>query len=1038
MKEAVIEFFLAKIGALLHDPVDKAWILKRYEGAPKERKTHEERAKELGRKILGDRLYEQVAAGKVERIIHDSDRFDASIDRWLTSAAGFRAREFPNKKICLINIFSGDCYYPEEEPREEDVEEFARKLGELLNEAGDNLALKYHLLYGLLEPLFYEYCPRAVSPADTRLPTHSIFDHLYATASIVNWLFRGEVDKPNGLLVRIDLGGVQRFISSSRKLSDFWASSWLVSFIAWKIVEKIVDSVGPDVLIMPTARNNAFYYHLLLRKLRDAKLEGAYEEVMNIAKKYANYDEEFGMPRHPIIPATIDLILPPLDLLSILLGENLNSVEGLANYFLKTYLGVWENLVKKIEEAVDNDRLLAELLADGFEKLKGQGIDRQPPLPLRVIIVSVPDEVVRRIRDEEGSLSRYKIYDEAFNLLYEKALQLNTLKASPFIATEITDWTLKEWGRRSRYSVCSVCGELPSVLEIKYEEDQYRIQVAENLRVYFDRGEKLCGYCLIKRLINTRNIFETIAKDVIRCLVTPKAVSFPSTGDVASIFFKQKVLEAAKKAGREELKELCQSIKDYLESLTGVVRSPVTSAYKRLTELVNEAQDPNVVKDEDARITLTYFLQLQSEQLYLRYEIEEETRRRQDKFGEIREILKKILREDVPVGIYYTILRADADSLGKLLSGKVDETLFPTPVNSQKPLRYADVLREILTDERCIGNEKLRLLYSKIFENDAAGIMKLLESEGLSEAKEHASALARLFKKIIEEGRLLTSPTYHATLSRCLMITAIKDIEHVERMGGVVIYAGGDDLLAILPPETAIETIVKTRRCFSDGDIVKGFYKLGEGIYPAGGLASRSYVAIIGHYMFPMNALLTDSHETMENVAKKTVRLEPKPQLEKDTAVIKFITRGGGAKVEGVIPLRKIDEDGYASLLELSKSVINKMEKGIFSRSLSYDLAREFMERESMEDEGWRRLMILSRRPDILKSILAYIVRRNIGTNLRESDEKWEVEEVVTRLYKSSMVVVKYPSDRGEVKTLGIQGVISTILAYNSAVGGRE
>jgi len=1029
----VREFFLAKIGALLHDPVDKAWILKEASRKLGRWKTHEERAEELGRRILGDELYERIAKEIVRRIIHSSDILDASIDRWLTSAAGFGAREFPNNTICLINIFSGDCYHPEE-PKDEDIEEFTRELGELLGEARDDLALKYHLLYGLLEPLFYEHCRGAVSPADTRLPTHSIFDHVYATASIVNWMFRSRADMPNGLLVRIDLGGVQRFISSSRKLSDFWVSSWLVSFIAWKIVEKIVDLVGPDVLIMPTARNNTFYYHLLLRKLRDAGIKSAYERVMNIAKRYANYDEKFGMPRHPIIPATIDLILPPLDILSTLLGEGLNSIKDLANYFLKTYVNVWNNLVEKIEKVVNNDETLKRLLADAFKKLRDQGIDNQPPLLLRVIAVSIPDEVKGRIRDEE-LVHHYEIYNEAFNILWEKAFQLNTLKVSPIVATDITGWTLKVWEQCQRYGICSVCGELPSVLEIEYEDAQYENKVAENLRVYFDQGEKLCGYCLIKRLMSIHKIFETIARDVVRCLETPGTVSFPSTGDVASIFFKQKVLDAAKKAGDEELKELCQLIEDYLRSLIGGAEQlpPTTLTYRKLAELIDEAQNPDVLKNRNARIILTYFLWLQSEKLYLRYEGEAEIRRKQDEFRRrLREIIKKVLGEDVSIGIYYTILRADADSLGKLLSGNIDEALFPAPANSQKPLEYADVLKKVLMNEKCIENERLRLLYSKAFENDGDGVIKVLEDEGLSNARERALALVELFN-VIRSGRLLVSPTYHVTLSRCLMIASIKDIEHVEKLGGVVVYAGGDDLLAILPPETALEAIIKTRRCFSDGDFKKGFYKLGEGAFPSAGFASRSYVAILGHYMFPLSALLTDSYETLEKVAKEVIRLEPRPQLRKDAAVIRFIARSGGAKAEGVIPLRRVDGSEYAFLLELSRDLISKIDRNIFSRSLCYDLAREFV-----GSEGRRRLRALLERPDMLRPIIVHILKRNIRSNLKKEDKEREVEEVADQLHKSSRVFIRYPNEVGEVETSGIEGVISTLLAYYSATKGRE
>jgi CRISPR-associated protein Cmr2 len=1015
------EFFLAKIGALLHDPPDKAWLLMRME-------SHERRARELSRKILSDDLYDQVARREIEKVVDDSDAFAASFDRWLISEAGFERGRFRNRTVCLLNILSGDCYCPPKEPEIVDIEGFASELGELLSKIGDNLTLKYHVLYGLLEPLFYEHCPEIASPADTRFPTHSIFDHIYATALAVNWMFKSTAAMPSGLLIRIDLGGVQRFISSSRKLSDFWVSSWLTSFIAWKTIEKIVDRVGPDVLIKPTSRNNAFYYHLLLSKLKDANIDvDVYKRVKNIAERYANYDKEFGMPRHPIIPATIDLVVPPLDVLSSFLQEKIDSTRALADHFFNAYLAVWRQLIEKIEEAANSDEGLKTLLDGAFKKLREQGIDAQPPLLLRVITVLIPDEIMERIKDEE-EVSRYKVYDEAFNSLSDKMFQIGMFKTSPFVATELTSQTEGAWKDGSSYAICSVCGELPSVLEIEYQDDPYQKQVPENLKIYFDQGEKLCGYCLIKRLMSIYNIFEVVARDIVQSLERPKAVSFPSTGDIASIKFKQRILDTANVASPRKLSELCQLIRSYLERPL----LPATLTYRKLAKLIEEAEDPSILKDEDVRLTLARFLRLQSETLYLRSERIAE-RREQDKVRkEIQKIIKQVLGDEALIGAYYTILRADTDSLGKLLSGSIDEALFPVPSCLPKLQGYIEVLRRAFEDERIIENPKLRELYSRAIKGDEAGVVEILTSEGVPEANRRAPALIKLFD-MIRGGRLLVSPTYHATLTRSLMITAVKDIECVERMGGVVIYAGGDDLLAFLPVETTLETIVETRRYFSDGDFRKGFYKLGGGVFPCAGLASRSYAAIFAHYIYPMSALLTDSYESLERVAKETVRSEPKPQLKKDVAAIKFVPRGGGAKVKGVIPLRKMNGSGYGSLIECSKDIISKINEGIFSMSLSYDLAREFI-----GNEGERRMRIYLKNPDVLRSIITSIVSRNVVTKLDEKAKEREIKALATRLYESSRILIKYPSEEGEKEALGIQSVISTILAYYSAIKGRE
>jgi CRISPR-associated protein Cas10/Cmr2 subtype III-B len=567
---------------------------------------------------------------------------------------------------------------------------------------------------------------------------------------------------------------------------------------------------------------------------------------------------------------------------------------------------------------------------------------------------------------------------------------------------------------------------LPSVLDIEYEDEKYMKQVPFSLRVYFDQGEKLCGYCLIKRLMSIHNVFKRVAESVVECLGEAKPISFPSTGDIASIGFKQKVLDAAIKASPEKLEELLKEIKRIKKE--SVV--PITLAYRRIEELVSKAQ--KMLKSDEAKHLLEFFLRCQSEKLYLRYEAEA---KELDEFRKkLQRIVKDVLQEEASIGIYYAILRADADNLGKLLSGKVDEALFPNG-SLTTPKLYTVVLRKALEDERCIENKYLRSLYSKAFEGDEQQVANILVKGKVSDAEKRAALLVELFNTLKNDGKLLVSPTYHATLSRSLMLTAIKDVKCIEELGGVVIYAGGDDLLALLPVETALQAIVETRRRFSDGDVefVKGFYKLDKGVFPTAGLASRSYSVVFGHYLFPMSALLFDSYKALEEVAKEVKRLEP-TKLKKDAAIIKFIARGGGTKVESVIPLtlRKNGGSSYATLLEQVRAIINKVDEKIFSTSLYYDLTREFVGKE-----GDERLNNYLQYPDVLKRMIVNIVARNVSANIKEEVKKREVERVATWLDEDAKIILQYPAEEGGVKR-GIQSVILAILAYHSAVKGRE
>jgi len=84
------------------------------------------------------------------------------------------------------------------------------------------------------------------------------------------------------------------------------------------------------------------------------------------------------------------------------------------------------------------------------------------------------------------------------------------------------------------------------------------------------------------------------------------------------------------------------------------------------------------------------------------------------------------------------------------------------------------------------------------------------------------------------------------------------------------------------------------------------------------------------------------------------------------------------------------------------------------------------------------RLKALRGHPDVLRSVITHIVERNVGPRLERGVREREVKEVADRLYESSRIVIKRPGEEGEVEAFGIEGVISTILAHHSAVGGRE
>lgn len=111
------------------------------------------------------------------------------------------------------------------------------RFGPELNEEADN---------GKLGPLWQQL------PADTRVPDHSIWDHLDLTSAFAG-AFAAD---PNGeaALLALSIGPVQPFIAAARSTSDLWAGSHLLSRLAWEAMRPVCEALGPDAILFPRLR----------------------------------------------------------------------------------------------------------------------------------------------------------------------------------------------------------------------------------------------------------------------------------------------------------------------------------------------------------------------------------------------------------------------------------------------------------------------------------------------------------------------------------------------------------------------------------------------------------------------------------------------------------------------------------------------------------------------------------------------------------------------------------------------------------------
>ena len=111
------------------------------------------------------------------------------------------------------------------------------RFGPELREEADNGTL------GQLWPLL---------PADTRIPDHSIWDHLDLVSAFAG-AFMADADGDAALLA-LSIGPVQSFIAAARSTSDLWAGSHLLARLSWEAAKVVCERLGPDAILFPRLR----------------------------------------------------------------------------------------------------------------------------------------------------------------------------------------------------------------------------------------------------------------------------------------------------------------------------------------------------------------------------------------------------------------------------------------------------------------------------------------------------------------------------------------------------------------------------------------------------------------------------------------------------------------------------------------------------------------------------------------------------------------------------------------------------------------
>lgn len=245
--------WLAKLAAWTHDPAEKALVLMRdplgHEGGT---------VRDLRQKIFPGGIPNEIKAA-----MKRADHWAAAADRPQFGGGGrdYWAQVRFEKNPVLIHPLSGE-EFDLNTLNEIDPEHIKALSGMhfdelIVSQPGEGNPIdprKTALNFWRFGPELACSLPTLwqLLPADTRVPDHTIWSHLDLSSAFAT-AFSADANQDAALL-SMSFGPVQDFIAASRTTSDLWAGSHLLSRIAWEGLKVIASELGPDAVLFPQLR----------------------------------------------------------------------------------------------------------------------------------------------------------------------------------------------------------------------------------------------------------------------------------------------------------------------------------------------------------------------------------------------------------------------------------------------------------------------------------------------------------------------------------------------------------------------------------------------------------------------------------------------------------------------------------------------------------------------------------------------------------------------------------------------------------------
>jgi CRISPR-associated protein Cas10/Cmr2 subtype III-B len=823
MKE---DLFRLKVACLFHDPPIKplaSWKLK---------KGHEEVAKEIIEN-LNKKLPNSVQLNSYimkSNIIEHADWVAASSDRFIISEL-YSGNVDKIIAINILNMNGKDLNETYSKLPNNWYEEFKKSfptnlfedinIEELVN--NNQLHIIYHIIWRFLIEATVRSLNNlkdfALLPADTRVPYYTIYDHLYTSSGFLVSL-KDDQNIGRVGIIHWEAIGTQSFIQESRAFRDLWASSFLISLMNTVIIIKLAKEHGFDSILNPNMLYNPLIDLYLYAHTKDERLNISYEELRNPITPDKGFAivpytkvEDFvkEIPKWfnelwKIIAKTVkehienELKDSQADIFKDSLKEYLciNEDIGLEK-FIKPILS-WKDIWEKVGYDIpinficvgEKLELKQDSLHSKLNELKKYLLDLYNENELDELLKEL--KVLREIAKNKGYHDEFQFFE--FPLIIEILKKKKKLRAElPRI--DAPKWILKsDIYIKDRKLVCSICYKRPAIIFGNTSVTVTRLKLYE-----IKEDERLCPICLTKRLLARQDLFtkilskvyeyadnsinykdyESVINDLkdkyekvlLEKLNIPRNIlTVPSLDTISTLTFRSSLI----KYTPYEIEKIINKIKEI--ELNN-------------NKLFKDMPHPEWFKDykdklENMRILLVggeYFLVDELEKIYRNNtNMKSKIKELEDIFKEITEDIKKLEyikikdREIVATkpGKYVTLIKADGDNMGKLF------TLTD---------KYRKQIKDILPKEL---NEYLRKDEEEIIIYDK-----------------------RYTIKDIKSYRYIPTPSFYAYISRTLSSIARNITKIANDYATVIVYAGGDDILAIAPVELSLLFANQARKVFS-------------------------------------------------------------------------------------------------------------------------------------------------------------------------------------------------------------------------------